>query len=225
MDKNNSSIVILIDGDNVNFTYYKPLVEFFESHGITVSEVNLFGKLASKYVQDWRSFLKEGSKFVECPVAANRKNSTDIQIINMVYQKYHSEHIKYFCLMSSDADFSYILTTLPEDCMCAVAYCKERTAVSYIDFLNENNIPSVNLEDLRGPITEELRKEIVNTILTSYLEYKLSPNFFDYATVASWTKHRFGNSFALSADDIQKMCESKVLEFTPEGVKVKDLEE
>ncbi|MEG2262812.1 MAG: hypothetical protein RSC43_00275 [Clostridia bacterium] len=220
---NETKTIIMIDGDNVNFTYYKPFLSYLASTNIEIAEVHLFGKLASKYVQDWKAFLHPGSIFMECPVTANRKNSTDIQLISMICQKYHIEGFRHFCLLSSDSDFGYIATTLPENCKLIVGYCGCKVASSYVKFLRANKIQAVDLDLLRGPITGQLKTDMVNTILKSYLEFKLSENFFDYATLTSWLRHRFGDTCVASPEEVQSLCKDKRISFSPAGVIIEEV--
>lgn len=216
----NKDFVILIDGDNVNFTYFQPILDRISAEGDTIKSVHLFGKLSSKYIQDWKAFFSMWNFIEQYPVCENHKNATDIQMIALIYKLYYEEHHKYFVILSSDSDFSYVLTKMPEDSEFLVGYCRDKVSDSYIEFLNHSRFQSVDLDELRGPINQKLMTDIVNTVLQAYLEFKLSSDFFSYATILSWICNRYGYIGLDTAEDVVKCCKNKMLLFEPDGVKV-----
>ncbi len=202
----------------MNFTYFQPLYRYLTARNYEIVELHLFGKLNSKYVQDWHSYLQPTILIHEYPVIENCKNSTDIQMMNIIYKKYYSDGIKHYCLLSSDSDFAYILTTLPEDCDIFVAYCDDKVSESYISYLKTSKILHVEMNTMRGEVTDVLRGEIVDTVLASYLSFKLGKEFFNYETLLSWIHRRYGDIGINTASDVQKLCGPKALTFNADGV-------
>ncbi len=215
-------ILIMIDGDNVNFTYFNPIVNWVEQNGYTIKGVHLFGKLNSKYIQDWKAYFSVWPFVDQYPVCENHKNVTDIQMIAVAYKMYYEEDQRDYLIMSSDSDFSYMLSQFPNDSHFIVAYCPEKTSDSYISFLHEHGFETIDLDALRGPLTDKLRKDIVNTVLQAYLEFKLSPEYFKYDILLSWIHNRYGNIGLNSAKEVMPLCSDKQLVFSQDGVKVVD---
>lgn len=217
-------ILLLIDGDNVNFTYFQSVLKYLEESGEAIDSVHLFGKLSSKYIQDWKAFFSAWNFVERYPVCANHKNATDIQMISLIFKMYYEKKARNFFILSSDSDFSYLLDQLPEDVNVRVGYCDDKVSPAYIEFLTAREIQGINLDQLRGPLTDGIRKDIVNTVLQAYLEFKLSPEFFSYDTVLSWVRHRYGDVGLQSPEDIRRFCMDKKLVFDERGVQVRDLE-
>ncbi len=215
-------ILIMIDGDNVNFTYFKPIINWVEKNGYTIKGVHLFGKLNSKYIQDWKAYFSVWPFIDQYPVCENHKNATDIQMISVVYKLYYEQAQKNYLILSSDSDFSYMLTQLPEDTKFVIGYCPDKTSASYLDFLHTHDFETIDLNALRGPMTEELQKDIVNTVLQAYLEFKLSPEYFKYDILLTWVNNRYGDIGINSAEEIMPLCSDKQLVFNQHGVKVID---
>ena len=71
-------------------------------------------------------------------------------------------------------------------------------------------------------MTEELQKDIVNTVLQAYLEFKLSPEYFKYDILLTWVNNRYGDIGINSAEEIMPLCSDKQLVFNQHGVKVID---
>lgn len=217
-------LLILIDGDNVNFTYFQSVLTWAEQAGYSVKGVHLFGKLNSKYIQDWKAFFSTWPFISQYPVCENHKNAADIQMMAVIYKMYYEEHQRCFMILSSDSDFSYLLTQIPTDTKFIIGYSPEKVSAAYLDFLNEHGIQSLNLDDLRGPITPGLMKDIVNTVLQAYLEFKLSPEYFSYDTLLSWITNRYGNIGFESSASVREFCEDKQLVFDERGVHVKSMD-
>lgn len=217
-------VLILIDGDNINFTYFQSVLKHLEDNGEQIDSVHLFGKLSSKYIQDWKAFFSAWNFVERYPVCANHKNATDIQMISLIFKMYYEKEARNFLILSSDSDFSYLLDQLPKDVSVRVGYCDGKVSDAYIKFLEERQIPGINLDQLRGPLTDDIREAVVNTVLQAYLEFKLSPEFFSYDTVLSWVRHRYGDIGLQSAEDIRRFCKDKKLVFDERGVQVRDFE-
>lgn len=221
-DLTGRSLLLLIDGDNINFTYYQPLVDYIAACGGQIDEVHLFGKLDSHFVVDWTMALQD-SGIVCHTIDRKQKNATDIQLISIAMEKHFTENKVDFCIVSSDSDFSNLVGVLPMSCIVSVAYISSKASSDYISFLNQNNCTLFDLEKIRGDITDKQRESIANLVVTSYLSHKLSANYISYHTILSLIKTRYKDIGINSVEDLRKLVVDKVIHLGAEGIELRDL--
>lgn len=211
-------MIVFIDADNINSTYYIPLkTHLIENYNCNL-EVYLFGNIRNRHLSDWDELIESEGIIVD--LAAPGKNSSDMKLINLLYSKYYGDNIKDFCIVSSDSDFQYTLKSLPKEANILLAYSRHKVSQSYLTLVNKLGLGLIDLESIRGPLTDEGVYNVINTVLTSYLEYKLSEEFFSYSALAKWIEVRFPELKDFPVNELHKYCEDKLLTFSKDGITV-----
>lgn len=214
--------ILLIDGDNVNCSYLSPFSKYIETHFGPIKETHLFGKLKSSYLDDWKT-VTDGVQNLFTHVTENHKNSTDIKMVLIAFQKYFSETEKcrHFVILSSDSDMISVCAGLPSDAEVIIGYSARKASQKYLADLDSRGIRRIDIDSVRGQLTEEELKEIVSKVMETYISFKLSNKFFSYATVQEWLTDRYPDTESLTVENIYKYCSSITLHFTPDGVSIK----
>lgn len=212
--------ILLIDGDNVNCSYLLPFSKYIESHFGSISETHLFGKLKSSYLDDWKVATDDVPN-IYTHVTENYKNSTDIQMVLIAFQKYFSEGKRHFVILSSDSDMISVSAGLPPDAEVIIGYSARKASTKYLADLDTRGIRRIDIDSVRGELTDSELRSIVNKVMETYISFKLSNKFFSYGTVQEWLMDRYPDIDSLTVENIYKYCDNLTLQFTSEGVKIK----
>lgn len=212
--------ILLIDGDNVNCSYLSPFSKYIESHFGHIAETHLFGKLKSSYLDDWK-LATDNVPNICTHVAENYKNSTDIQMVLVAFQKYFSEGRRHFVILSSDSDMISVSAGLPADAEVIIGYSIRKASPKYLADLDSRGIRRIDIDSIRGELTDDELRDIVNKVMETYISFKLSNKFFSYATVQEWLTDRYPDIDSLTVENIHKYCSNITLQFTPAGVAIK----
>lgn len=225
-----SNYTLLIDGDNVNATYLKPLQEYITNVlGENITNIYLFGKLRSSYLCDWkRAFPSDTTQgVIKYDISENSKNSADVRMLCVALQLYYNEGIRKFIIMSSDSDMESLVKGLADDAEVIVAYSSQKTSKKYLKRLHQQGVECIDLDGLRGPLDSANQDEILNQMMQSYIQFKLSNKYFSYGAVIDWIMDRYPELVELQemrdANPYQFFRNIK-LSFTPDGVQVETLE-
>lgn len=213
--------ILLIDGDNVNCSYLSPFFKYIEDAYGPIVETHLFGKLKSSYLDDWK-LASSNTPNIYTHAAENYKNSTDIQMVLIAFQKYFSEGRRHFVILSSDSDMISVSTGLPPDAKVIIGYSERKASPKYLADLDSRGIPRIDIDSIRGKLTDADLYTIVNKTMETYISYKLSNKFFSYATVQEWLTDRYPDIDSINTDNIYKYCSEVTLQFTPDGVQIKN---
>lgn len=212
--------ILLIDGDNVNCSYLFPFMKYIESHFGPIAETHLFGKLKSSYLDDWKA-ASDNVPDINTHVTENYKNSTDIQMVLVAFQKYFSENQRHFVILSSDSDMISVSAGLPSDAEVIIGYSARKASAKYLADLDSRGIKRIDIDSVRGELTDSELRSIVNKVIKTYISFKLSDKFFSYATVQEWLTDRYPDIDSLTAKNIYKYCDNLTLQFNAAGVSVK----
>ena len=218
---NTDAYILLVDGDNVNYTYLDPFIEYIQKNYGAISSIHLFGKLESSYLGDWK---RVGNTLIGKTICYNTnencKNNTDIQMIHFAWKCFYRDNVHKFIIMSSDSDMQAVVSDLCTEAEVIIGYSRQKVSTKYLQFLKERKVLSVDMDSVRGDLTEEGVSSIIKYTAQSYLEYKLGNQFFSYDTIVDWIHERY--------PDIKNVDRKKVLEalgdykisFDKNGVKI-----
>lgn len=128
----NDKIAILIDGDNAE----SALIENY------LEEAGRFGRVTVKRIYaDWtnpnmKSWKAQLNKFAIRPVQkfayTTGKNSTDTELIIGAMDLLHSKHVKGFCIVSSDSDYTGLAHRIREEGMFVIGIGKSHTPEAFV---------------------------------------------------------------------------------------------
>lgn len=125
-------LAVLIDSDNVSYTYVKPMLEEIARYG-TPTIKRIYGDWTKPESVGWKGVLLENAI---TPVQQYRytsgKNSTDSTLIIDAMDILYSERVSGFCIVSSDSDFTRLATRLREAGMVVIGIGEEKTPSPFI---------------------------------------------------------------------------------------------
>lgn len=210
--------VLLIDGDNVNWSYMAPIKEYVsQCHG-SIEGIHLFGKLNSPFLNDWKQLYSETDELITYNVSSTKKNSTDMHMLGVVLRLYYEKNIHNFIVMSSDSDMESVVNCLPADADITICYSPRKTSQVYLNFLKQRKIDCIDLDALRGPLKKDQINVIVNSVARSYVKFKLSPEYFSYKAIKEWIIDRYPELDYLTVEEIVKNMQEITLHFGDGGV-------
>ena len=214
--------ILIIDGDNVNCSYLSSFTKYIEDHFGHILEIHLVGKLNSSYLDDWNQTLKSNPNMFAHTVEENDKNSTDIKMAFIAFQKYFAEEAyRNFVILSSDSDMISVSAGLPSDVNLIIGYSKRKASPKYLADLDKRGITRIDIDSVRGELSEADLCAIVNKTMETYISFKLSDKFFSYATVQEWLEDRYPGIDSINAANIHKYCKDLTIQFTPSGISIK----
>ena len=131
------SLALLIDAENVSAKYLSLIID----------EANKTGKLTYRRVYgDWTTpqigkWKKACSDYALTPVqqfsAVSGKNSSDFSLVIDAMDILYSGKIDGYCIVSSDSDFTKLITRLKEDNMILIGMGEEKTPISLVSSYDE----------------------------------------------------------------------------------------
>lgn len=216
----NKKYILLIDGDNVNYTYLDPFVQYIQEHFGQVSEIHLFGKLGSSYLNDWKHLSRDTLRY---NLSDNCKNNTDIQMVHFAWKRFYRDNVHNFIIMSSDADMQAVVSDLCSEAEVIIGYNRHKVSAKYLQFLHNHKIVSVDLDQVRGKLSKREVAAVVNGVTQSYLEYKLGSSFFSYDTIMDWLKERYPDICAIDKRQLLEMLREFKISFRADGASIKPL--
>ena len=208
---------LFIDGDNINQSYLPSVIKYIEDMHETIDSICLFGKLSSAYLDDWKANYPPGSLVTHYNIYEGHKNSTDMRILGRALSMYYQDNIRKLMILSSDRDMLTVVTELPRDVQIIVGYCPAKTAKDYLENLKQHKVTTVDLDALRGSLTDDQKANITNSVMRSYLRFKLGASFFSYKTVQEWIADRYPDLQALAVDNLVKDLQPITISFTQDG--------
>jgi uncharacterized protein (TIGR00288 family) len=114
MDDRESRIALLIDADNASATKIEEILEAVKRHG-SVEVRRAYGDWESSNLKRWKSKLTEHEiEGIQQSAHTPRKNATDMRMVIGAMDLLGEGSIDAFALVSSDADFTPLVTRLRE---------------------------------------------------------------------------------------------------------------
>lgn len=128
----NLKLAVLIDSDNVSYTYVKPMLEEIARYG-TPTIKRVYGDWTQPEATGWKNVLLENAI---TPIQQYRytsgKNATDSTLIIDAMDILYTERVGGFCIVSSDSDFTRLATRLREAGMLVIGIGEEKTPSPFI---------------------------------------------------------------------------------------------
>ena len=171
-------VAVFIDGDNVSANNAKVIMREILNFGrIVVSHV--YGDWSSSNMSKWKSEAHEhGIINVQCD-RLKGKNSTDIKMmLDIMKFLYENNHIKIYCIVTSDADFRHIISEIKlhgKTCYCLGSEQADNSLKSACDkFVKLETLNKIESKidskvetkaiDVKVPIEHKLYKKMVEDL-------------------------------------------------------------
>jgi len=133
MDIKNKSIALLIDAENISPSYIEIIIDEANKYG-TINYRRVYGDWTTPQLNPWKKKISEfGLTPVQQYAYTSGKNSSDFTLIIDAMDILYSEKVNSFCIVSSDSDFTKLVTRLREDNMFVFGMGESKTPISLVN--------------------------------------------------------------------------------------------
>lgn len=130
--ENERKLAVLIDGDNITSTYLKQMMEEIAKYGKTTIR-RIYGDWTQPRLGKWKNLLLENAiSPVQQYGYTTGKNATDSAMIIDAMDILYSGKVDGFCIVSSDSDFTRLVTRLREAGMHVIGLGEKKTPNPFI---------------------------------------------------------------------------------------------
>ena len=148
------SMAILIDAENVSPKYIGLIIDEANKHG-KLNYRRVYGDWTTTKLKRWKDVcLNYALTPIQQFTSMSGKNSSDFSLVIDAMDILNSGKVNGFCIISSDGDFSKLITRLKEDNMYVFGMGEEKTPISLV-----NSFESFNYLDIMYKVIEEEKKE------------------------------------------------------------------
>ncbi|MDD3129193.1 MAG: NYN domain-containing protein [Candidatus Izemoplasmatales bacterium] len=133
MEIKNKSIALLIDAENISPSYIEIIIDEANKYG-TINYRRVYGDWTTPQLNPWKNKISEfGLTPVQQYAYTSGKNSSDFTLIIDAMDILYSEKVNSFCIVSSDSDFTKLVTRLREDNMFVFGMGESKTPISLVN--------------------------------------------------------------------------------------------
>ncbi|MFA6739360.1 MAG: NYN domain-containing protein [Bacilli bacterium] len=166
---NNLKIALLIDAENISPTYTKTIFDELSKYG-TATLKKIYGDWTIQQMVSWKEILSEHAlQPTQQFQNTSGKNSSDSALIIDAMDILYTKSVDAFCIVSSDSDFTRLITRLREDGKYVIGMGEKKAARSlvnvcdkfiYLDVLTneEGEEPSATKGETKQPFLKAVTK-------------------------------------------------------------------
>ncbi len=155
-----ASIIILIDADNIgSYQGIEMLLKQLQFHrGLVIKRA--YGDWFAAQFKGWQSVLTEYEiePIHSLPTPTSGKNATDIKLVIDAIDLLHSHEIDYFCIVSSDRDFTPLVRRLKQSGRTVIGIGRANSASilknAYHQFINFDELANFNDSTASQPMLQ-----------------------------------------------------------------------
>jgi len=131
------SLALLVDAENVSAKYISLIIDEANKTG-KLTYRRVYGDWTSPQISKWkRACIDYALTPVQQFSSVSGKNSSDFSLVIDAMDILNSEKIDGFCIVSSDSDFTKLITRLKEDNMTLIGMGEEKTPISLVSSYDE----------------------------------------------------------------------------------------
>ncbi len=133
MEIKNKSIALLIDAENISPSYVEIIIDEANKYG-TINYRRVYGDWTTPQLNPWKLKMSEfGLTPVQQYAYTSGKNASDFTLIIDAMDILYSGKVNSFCIVSSDSDFTKLVTRLREDNMFVFGMGESKTPISLVN--------------------------------------------------------------------------------------------
>jgi len=133
MEIKNRYIALLIDAENISPSYIENIIDEANKKG-TITFRRVYGDWTTPQLNPWKAKINEfGLTPVQQYAYTKGKNSSDFTLIIDAMDILYKQKVNSFCIVSSDSDFTKLVTRLREDNMFVFGMGEEKTPISLVN--------------------------------------------------------------------------------------------
>ncbi len=129
----NKSIALLIDAENISPKYIEIIIDEANKYG-KINYRRVYGDWTTDNLRKWKEKINE---FALTPVQqyayTHGKNVSDFTLIIDAMDILYSNKVNAFCLVTSDSDFTKLVTRLREDDIFVIGMGESKTPISLVN--------------------------------------------------------------------------------------------
>ncbi|MBQ6164243.1 MAG: NYN domain-containing protein [Clostridia bacterium] len=131
-ENNDLRLAVLIDADNVPYSYVKEMMEEIARYGVPTIK-RIYGDWTQPTIAGWKNcLLVNAITPVQQYSYTYGKNSTDSAMIIDAMDILYSDNVDGFCIVSSDSDFTRLATRLREAGKRVIGIGEKKTPAPFI---------------------------------------------------------------------------------------------
>lgn len=132
VEKRNELIALLVDGDNAQAKFIKPIIEEVSKYGkVTIRRI--YGDWTTSHMSSWKQILNDTSFTpIQKFSYTTGKNSTDSALIIDAMDILHSEMVDGFCIVSSDSDYTGLAKRIREEGLFVMGIGVKTTPTAFV---------------------------------------------------------------------------------------------
>ncbi len=133
MEIKDKSIALLIDAENITPNYIEIIIDEANKYG-KINYRRVYGDWTTPQLNPWKQKMNEfGLTPVQQYAYISGKNSSDFSLIIDAMDILYSGKVNSFCIVSSDSDFTKLVTRLREDNMFVFGMGESKTPISLVN--------------------------------------------------------------------------------------------
>jgi uncharacterized LabA/DUF88 family protein len=133
MEIKDKSIALLIDAENISPSYIEIIIDEANKYG-KINYRRVYGDWTTPQLNPWKQKMNEfGLTPVQQYAYTSGKNSSDFTLIIDAMDILYSGKVNSFCIVSSDSDFTKLVTRLREDDMLVFGMGESKTPISLVN--------------------------------------------------------------------------------------------
>ncbi|MFP4478937.1 MAG: NYN domain-containing protein [Candidatus Izemoplasmatales bacterium] len=133
MEIKDKNIALLIDAENISPSYIEIIIDEANKYG-KINYRRVYGDWTTPQLNPWKQKMNEfGLTPVQQYAYTSGKNSSDFTLIIDAMDILYSGKVNSFCIVSSDSDFTKLVTRLREDNMFVFGMGESKTPISLVN--------------------------------------------------------------------------------------------
>lgn len=159
MNIENKSIALLIDAENISQNYIEIIIDEANKYG-KINYRRVYGDWTTPQLNPWKQRISEfGMTPVQQYAYTSGKNASDFTLIIDAMDILYSGKVNAFCIVSSDSDFTKLVTRLREDDMFVFGMGESKTPISLVNSCETFSYLDKMLAATEIPAATEEKKE------------------------------------------------------------------
>jgi len=133
MEVEGKSIALLIDAENISPKYIELIIDEANKYG-KINYRRVYGDWTTPQLNPWKTKINEfGLTPVQQYSYTSGKNVSDFTLIIDAMDILYSEKVNSFCIVSSDSDFTKLVTRLREDNIFVFGMGESKTPIALVN--------------------------------------------------------------------------------------------
>jgi uncharacterized LabA/DUF88 family protein len=133
MEIKDKNMALLIDAENISPKYIEIIIDEANKYG-KINYRRVYGDWTTPQLNPWKQKMNEfGLTPVQQYAYTSGKNSSDFTLIIDAMDILYSGKVNSFCIVSSDSDFTKLVTRLREDNMFVFGMGESKTPISLVN--------------------------------------------------------------------------------------------